>query len=125
MRGLSVTALFGFVAYIVSHYLLVPDEFAVFSLLAAAGSMAGFALGEITAKRLKETQALALVLVIAMVVCFSCFIFYSIRIHGGSANVSDIVLLGVSVTFGFFSLTYLMPLAGIVIEKKWPKSGAE
>jgi uncharacterized membrane protein YfcA len=124
MRGITLTALFGIVSYIFSHYLLEPEEFQIFSLLAAAGSMAGFALGELTAKRLKDKKYLSLVLGTALLLCFSSFIFYQIYVHRGSANVADLVWLGASITLGFFSFFYLMPLAGVVVDKKWAAKGS-
>jgi drug/metabolite transporter (DMT)-like permease len=119
MRGLTLTALFGIVSYFFSNYLLLPEELHVFSIFAAAGSMAGFALGDLTAKRIKDMRYLSLVLGMALLICFASFLFYQIHIHRGSANVADLVWLGASITFGFFSFFYLMPLAGVVVDKNW------
>jgi hypothetical protein len=113
--GLAVTALFGFVGYILSWGLFVPTDLKPLNLIGVAGSMSGYALGT----QAKNTTGWARVtlIVLSSLVCFVCVISYVIYVQRGSGDAFEVVRLAALLFGGFFSLTFLMPLAGVSIEK--------
>src|SRR5262245_23940954 len=115
MGGFGIAALLAFVSLILSYGLLVPSDLRSFSLIAAAASMAGFALGSQSSKNL--AGAMRAVLVISLsTLCVICIVTYVIFIQRGSGETSDVIMLAVLLFGIFFSLTFLMPLAGISID---------
>jgi hypothetical protein len=119
MAGLAITALFGFVAYILSWGLFVPNDLKVFNILAAVASMAGYPLGELAVKNITSPRGQAACIASSAVVCVAAVIGYAILIQQGYADVSAIVILALLLTTIFFSLTFLMPFAGVVIGKRF------
>jgi hypothetical protein len=115
--GLTISAVLAFVAGILSYGLFVPEDLRVFILLAAAGSMAGYALGDLTAKNTKNPIPRAICIALTLLVCGFALIKYLIGIQQGNANTADVVWLGVRLTTGFLSLTFLMAVSGVSISK--------
>ncbi|MBR1071284.1 MULTISPECIES: hypothetical protein [Bradyrhizobium] len=115
--GLAITALFGFVSGILSYGLFVPSDLKPFNLVGVAGSMSGYALGT-QAKNLPGF-ARAILIVISAVATVACIVAYVIYVQRGTGELVDVILLAVLLFGAFFSLTFLMPLAGVSIEKNW------
>lgn len=117
MAGLAITAVFGFVAFILSYGIFVPSDLKMFSLLGAIGSMAGFALGKLAAENVTNPKGRAGCIAISAVICVGAVIEYVVHIQREYADVSDIIVLALLLTTVFFSFTFLMPFAGVVIGK--------
>lgn len=79
--------------------------------------MAGFAVGSQLSKTLAGTMRMILVVGLSGL-CAICIVSYVIFIQRGSGETSDVILLAVLLFGIFFSLTFLMPLAGISIDEK-------
>lgn len=118
MPALGLYSLFGIVAYLSTFGILIPSELAVFRILAAAGTMAGFSCGDVAASHVKRPVIKVGIVLLALLFCCACGLLYAIRIQAGSANVSDIILLGVVLTGFFFSFAFLMPVAGVKLVLK-------
>jgi hypothetical protein len=115
MAGIALTAVFGFVAYIISYGIFVPSDLKSFNLIAAVASMVGYALGN-------QVQNGAARLRIALIVanallCVTCIVAYVVYVQRGSGDVLDVALLAVLLFCIFFSLTFVMPIAGLAIGK--------
>ena len=116
MKGLGITALFAFVALVLSYGLFLPADLKSFSLVAAVASMAGYALG---AQSSKMSGALRVVLVVLVsLVCASCLVAYVIFVQRGSGEPFEIVRLAFLLFGAFFTFAFLMPLAGLSIQQK-------
>jgi hypothetical protein len=115
MTNLSLTVVFGLVSYIVSYF-FVPSELRIFNLLAAIGVMGGYQTGRLTSGKAKRAVTKIVLLVAAVFICVASALTYAVRIQMGSANTSDIVLLGLLIAVFFFSLGFLFPIAGIIID---------
>jgi hypothetical protein len=118
MKGLGITALFAFVALLLSYGLFLPSDLKSFSLVAAAASMAGYALGTQSSK-VTGIWRIALVIVVSLV-CASCLVAYVIFVQRGSGETFEIVRLAILLFGAFFSFAFLMPLVGISIPAEQP-----
>jgi membrane protein DedA with SNARE-associated domain len=115
MAGIKLTALFGFVALILSYGIFVPADLRSFSFIGAVASMAGYAIGNQAAKA-GRTLRIILILISA-VVCLACIVLYVIYVQRGTGDVADVILLAILLFGIFFSFTFLMPIAGVAIDK--------
>jgi len=115
--GLVITALFGFVSGILSYGLFVPSDLKPFNLVGVVGSMAGYALG-MQAKSLPKSVH-AILIAVSAALCVGCIIGYVIYVPRGTGEAVDVVVLAVLLFWIFFPLTFLMPLAGVSIERNW------
>jgi hypothetical protein len=115
--GISIVAILAFVSNILSFGVLVPEELSAFRLLAAAGVMAGLPIGRTAAQTVTKQRHRIALIIVALITCFSSLMFYLVFVQRGSANVSDIVWLGIFLTITFFSFTFLMAMAGIALVK--------
>jgi hypothetical protein len=113
--GLAITALFGFVSGILSYGLFVPSDLKPFNLVGVAGSMSGYALGT-QAKKLPEWTRVILIITSALATV-ACIVAYVIYVQRGTGEAMDVILLAALLFGAFFTLTFLMPLAGVSIEK--------
>ena len=116
--GLAISAVLAFVSGILTYGILVPEDLRVFILLAAAASMAGYALGDVTAKSLKVPIARAMLIAVSFIVCAFSFLKYVVDIQQENATTADVIWLGVWLTIGFFGLTFLMAACGITMSSK-------
>lgn len=74
MPGLALTAVFGFVAFVLSYGFFVPSDLKSLNFIAAVASMAGSALGKQVPKAARRLRS---VLIFgSAVVCVACVIFY-------------------------------------------------
>lgn len=120
MPGLALTAVFGFVAFVLSYRFFVPSDLKSLNFIAAVASMAGSALGKQVPKAARRLRS---VLIFgSAVVCVACVILYVVYVQRGSGDLSDVILLAVLLFGIFFTFTLLMPLAGIAI-KTGPEDG--
>jgi hypothetical protein len=117
--AISLTALWGFVAGIASHGLLVPEDLKAFDILAASASMAGLPLGKSAAEKLSNGYR-NVAAVVSFLFCAAATVAYIILIQRGSANISDIVILAGLISVLFFSFSFLLPLAGFGIGNDKP-----
>jgi hypothetical protein len=113
MLKLGLTSIFGIVGYLLGYGLFIPKDLAVFHILAAAGMMAGYGCGDVSATHVARPLAKVFVLVLALSACVGSAIFYIIRIQAGSADKIDIAILALLITVLFFSLSFLMPMVGV------------
>ena len=118
MKGLGLTVLFGVIGGVISHGLFISNDLRAFDLVAAAGAMAGYPLGDLTAASVNNAFYRAVLIVISFALCAGSIIWYIILVQAGSANVSTIIFLGVLIAVIFASLFFLMPLAGIVVKER-------
>jgi hypothetical protein len=117
--GVSIAAVFGFVSGVLSYGLLVvPEDLAAFRILAAADAIAFLPIGRIAADKVTNPRDRILLIVLALIVCVSCFLYYMIVVQSGSLEVSGIVLLACSLILAFGSFTFLTTIAGIAISAK-------
>jgi len=114
--GLAITALFGFVGYILSWGLFVPTDLKPFNLIGVVASMAGYALGT-QAKDIAGWKRVSLI-ILSAVICLICVISYVIYVQRGSGDAFEVIRLAVLLFGGFFTLMFLMPLAGVSVEKR-------
>jgi hypothetical protein len=124
MMGLTLTALFAFVNYLISWGVFVPKQLQAFNLIAAASTMAGFPLGGLTAQKIKKVGFKVFLILADLVLCVASIIAYLILSQRGSADISDIILLAVLFSIMFFSFSFLLPIAGVTFDKKPPANGA-
>jgi hypothetical protein len=117
MKGLAVTVLFGFVGYVLSWGLFVPSDLRPFNVIGVVASMAGYALGT-QANSVKGWARVTLIIASALV-SVGCVISYVIHVQRGSGDAFEIIRLAALLFGGFFALTFLMPLAGVSIERNW------
>lgn len=117
MKNLSLTVAFGIVSYIISYF-FVPADLGIFNLLAAVSVMGGYQSGRLSLGKVKRTRTKILLLIAVVIVCFASAMTYAVRIQMGSANTSDIVLLGLLIVIFFFFLGFLFPIAGVVIKSE-------
>jgi hypothetical protein len=117
--GLAITVVFGFVSGILSYGLFVPSDLAPFNLVGVVGSMSGYALG-MQAKSLSKSVRTILIAVSAAM-CVGSIVGYVIYVQRGTGEAVDFIMLAVLLFWVFFPLTFLMPLAGVSIEKNWGK----
>jgi hypothetical protein len=117
MAGLALTALFGFVAFVLSYGFFVPSDLRYFSFLGAVGSMAGYPLGELTARAVSTAWTRAALIILSAIICVATVVCYAIFVQRGTGEVADIVLLAILLTCIFLSFTFLMPMAGVTIGK--------
>jgi hypothetical protein len=116
MKGLGIAALFAFVGLMLSYGLFLPSDLKSFSLVAAAASMAGYALGT---QSNKVSGAFRVVLIIVTsLICASCLVAYVIFVQRGSGETFEVVRLAILLFGAFFSFAFLMPLVGISIQQK-------
>jgi hypothetical protein len=113
MIDLTLTALFGVVGYLLTYGIHIPDGLEVFHILSAAGMMAGYACGNVTASHIRSPGPKISVVAAALTVCFASAMTYVVRVEAGSSNVLPIIFLGFLITTLFFSLAFLMPIAGV------------
>jgi len=121
MKGLALTAAFGFVGYILSWGLFVPSDLRPFNIICVAASMSGYALGTHASNIAGRMRVF--VIVVCALMCVICLISYVIYIQRGSGDAFEIIRLAILLFGVFFTLTFLMPLAGVSIEKQWPPPG--
>jgi hypothetical protein len=117
MRGLGLTAVFGVVGYILSWGIFVPSELKVFNVIAAAAMMAGYPSGNLVAGKIKKSLHRILILIGTAIVCVGSAIAYVVKIQMGSAETFDVAVLGILLAVLFFSLSFLMPMAGVVLSR--------
>jgi hypothetical protein len=115
MAGIALTALFGFVAFILTYGIFVPSDLKSFSLIGAVAAMAGYALGR-QATRVAGKLRIVLILGSAAI-CAACVIMYVICVQRLTGDVSDVVLLAILLFGIFFTVAFLMPIAGFAIGK--------
>src|SRR5690349_13199648 len=113
MKGMALTGLFGAVSLIVSYGILVPKQLEAFMILAAASTMAGFALGRLAADKAGVGLRTFLIFIV-LVGCFVSTMAYVYFVRAVSANFSDIVLLAFLISALFFCFAFLLPIAGLV-----------
>jgi hypothetical protein len=116
MKGLGVTAVFGFVSFLLSYGLFVPSDLRPFNIISAAAAMAGYALGSQATKVVNWLRGT--LMAVSALACLCFVVSYVIYVQRGSGEMSDVIWLAVLLFGIFFSFTFLMPLAGAVIEKK-------
>jgi hypothetical protein len=114
MIGLSLTALFGVVSYLLGYGIFVPEQLKVFNFIAAASAMAGYSLGNLVGQKAKNVWLQAGLIIVALAVCTGSTLAYLIFSQQGAANVSDIVFLGALLATMFVSFWFLLPIAGVV-----------
>jgi hypothetical protein len=117
MKGLGITALFGFVSSLLSYGLFLPSDLKSFSLIAAVAAMAGYFLGQQSSQISARWVKILLVIALAAT-CVSCILLYVIFVQRGSGDTFDVVKLALFLFGIFFSFAFLMPLVGFSIEKK-------
>jgi hypothetical protein len=113
--GLALTAIFGLVSGVLSYGLFVPSDLKPFNLVGAVGAMSGYALGS-QAKGLQPWKRVGLI-ILSAAVCIGCIFAYVIYVQRGTGDVTDVITLGLLLFAIFFTFTFLMPLAGVSIEK--------
>jgi hypothetical protein len=118
MKGLFIVGVFGFVGYLLSFGLFVPDELKSFHILGAAGSMAGYSLGETTKARVQSPWALAALTLVSFVSVVVTTLWYTVSSQLGQAGAVQVGGLGILLSLLFFSFAYLMPLAGVAVGSK-------
>lgn len=84
--------------------------------------MSGYALGTQASNVQGWTRAT--LIVVSALVSLLCVISYVIFVQRGSGEANEVIRLAALLFGGFFALTFLMPLAGVSIEKNWPTTGA-
>jgi hypothetical protein len=115
--GIGFVAILAFVSKFLSFGVLIPDQLSSFSLLAAAGVMAGLPIGRTAAKKVKGQRYRIILILVALVICVSSLLAYLVSVQSGSANVNDIIWLAVFLTVTFVSFTFLMGMAGVALVK--------
>jgi hypothetical protein len=117
MKGLSLTALFGGVAYLL-NWVFVPKGLEAFNLIAAIGAMAGYALGDLASQKITSAGTRALLVGCTSLAGVGCTLAYMLWVQEGAANQSDIISWGILVALIFFCFSSLMPVAGVLLETK-------
>ncbi len=122
MKGLTLIAFFGLVGYVLSWGLFVPSDLRPFNVIGVIASMSGYALGTQASNVQGWTRAT--LIVVSALISLLCVISYVIFVQRGSGEANEVIRLAALLFGGFFALTFLMPLAGVSIEKNWPTAGA-
>lgn len=125
MKGLTLAGLFAAISYALGYGIFIPKELEAFKLIAAASAMGGFGIGSLVAQKLKSIAWKAALIILAMVTCVGVILTYVIRVQVGAADISDIVILGILVATLFFSLWFLLPIAGVVANDKKKEGSSE
>jgi drug/metabolite transporter (DMT)-like permease len=121
--NLMLTIVFGVVGLVLSFGFSVPPEPSTFRLIAAAGVMVGFQLGQLAGRFVRPRPKRFLALFVSALF-FVYFAFaYVQTLQLGSANTSDIVNLGVLLGLSFFWLGFLLPFTRVpnAIGSLWSK----
>jgi hypothetical protein len=122
MKGLGLAGLLAGVAYFISRFelVVVPDGLKALHILAAAGAIAGYILGEIASKHVTGAAARAGLVLLSFLACIGSVVLYLFKGESGSANIADILLLVVLMPSIFFSFMFLLGIAGVTIAQ-WGK----
>ena len=107
--NLLLTLVFGVVGLVLSYGFSVPPAPSTFRLIAAAGVMVGFQLGQLAGRFVRPRPKRFLTLFVSTIFCGYFVFAYIQTLRMGSANTSDIVNLGVLLGLSFFWLGFLLP----------------
>jgi uncharacterized membrane protein len=121
--NLMLTIVFGVVGLVLSYGFSVPSEPSTFRLIAAAGVMVGYQLGQLAGRFVRPRPKRFLALIVSALF-FVYFAFaYVQTLQLGSVTTSDIVNLGVLLGLSFFWLGFLLPFTRVpnAIESLWSK----
>jgi hypothetical protein len=117
MRGLSLPAIAAAVAVILAYFFVPPELKLPFTLFAAVAAIAGYESGRLAFGKIRRTGARIASICLAAIICIVSGMRYVVEIQMGSADTSDIVLLGLWLFVFFFSFTFLAAFVGINIWK--------
>jgi len=115
--NLTLTIALGLGSSLISYF-VVPPDLQLFDLVAAVGIMGGYQIGRLLRGKVTRSLSKILIIIPCLLVFLATAIAYAIRIQMGSANTSDIVLLGVILFVCFSSLGLWLPLAGLAFAKE-------
>jgi hypothetical protein len=121
MSGLTWAVVLGFVGGTISLAFKIPQGLEVFHIFAAASTVGGYVLGEYTNQRIAKKGALIFFVLMALAILFGAGMGYLTLINQGVPGAWIVVTLGALLSVFFFSLAYLMALAGVVIVPLWNK----
>lgn len=113
MKVLTLTSVFSFVGFFIAYFVVASDLKLPFSLLAGIAVIAGYPTGNIAARKIKRTQARIITLAATGVASVALAITYFVLVQGISANTLDIVILGSVLALFFYSVAFLLPVAGV------------
>ena len=124
--NLVLTIVFGVVGLVLSYGFSVPPAPSTFRLIAAAGVMVGFQLGQLAGRFVRPRPKRFLIVSVGAVLCFYVAFGYARVIHLGSINPSDIVNLGALLGLFFLSLGFLLPFVRVLVPDeiaiRWSKA---
>jgi len=113
MKTTAYYVIAAIVSYVFSYGIFVPSDLRQFTLLAIVGTMCGIKIAALWNGSLRSRRARSFAIgidALAFTVSLFCYIF---AIQGGSANRSDIVVLGLLLFIIFFSFAAVFPLTGV------------
>jgi hypothetical protein len=118
MANIAISGIFGFVALILSYGFFVPTDLNFLNVIGAAGSMAGYLLGQRTVKqRSIKNVHVWMVALLSILICASCAIGYHLLVHRASGEATELVGLAFLLLGVFSSLSFLIAFAGVSIKK--------
>jgi hypothetical protein len=118
MRGLSLATISGGVAFVLGWF-VVPEGLRALTLLAIAGWIAGYLVGELIADAAPSPLWRAVIIFLTLVLTFVCCVSYLILVEQGLAGASIVIILGALLTGIFFGTALLVSVAGLRLDARW------
>jgi len=120
--GGIIVGVFGFVAYVMSYGILIPEGLDVLRIISAIGAMAGYVVGQELRNKIEGFWPRVLSALGAGIVSTTSFIWYVIYVEQNYSGAPVVIKLGILIALAFFGLAFLVGTVGVGVSFEAPQT---
>lgn len=117
MKGASIVAVFGLVAYLLSYGVPVPESLGVLNIIAAVGTMAGYPSSLYWQEHVKSRILSLVITLLVALATVVVFLFYVTYMESNPSGNTAVWIIGFTMFLMFFGFGLTAGNAGVLVGK--------